>query len=361
MVSGYTDAHRAFLQGLLIRPFIDIEEGRELLAAIRSAQNGSEVAAESVLIKDVTDIIHSIQNAISPFDLEVRDMLDQEDGKRYYSLVNSSDDEIIRLATTHTADEISYFKRLLDDMFDANNTAHAEIMAIKSMRAISLNKNPPSERENRVVATQGAAGEETTQVIAGAGFGLTKQEAEDCLARFVNEGWLERDSAGYHFLSTRSLLELEPYLVATYNVEEEEENEDGTMAKVPKKLRIKSCHVCKYLHTIGQRCSNATCNIRIHNHCAERFFASNPTKICPGCQTEWNGDPVGPKAAKGAGGGRDAALRRARGRDSEGILPQRLSKATKRAIEKSKARRSTMFNDDQDDIAADEEPSEPSD
>ncbi|KAJ6262847.1 hypothetical protein Dda_1404 [Drechslerella dactyloides] len=359
MPPNYTNVHRAFLQGLLIRPFIDLEEGRELLALIKSADTGSEVSTESVSLKDVTDVIHTIQNAISPFDLEVRNMLDQEDGKRYYSLVNSSDDEIIRLATTHTPDEISFFKRLLDDMFDVNNTIHAEIMAIKGMRAISLNKNPPSERENRVVATQGANGEETTQVIAGAGIGLTKSEAEDCLARFVNEGWLERDGAGYHFLSTRSLLELEPYLLATYNVEEEEEHEDGTVTKGPMKLRIKSCYLCKYLHTIGQRCSDPACNLRMHNHCAEHYFSKNPTGKCPTCQAEWKGDPVGPKAARGGGGSGGAGLRRSRGRDSEGIQPQRLSKSAKIRIEKSKGRRSTMFDNDddsdEDDMNEDEE------
>ncbi|KAF3910450.1 hypothetical protein ABW20_dc0107450 [Dactylellina cionopaga] len=348
MGSTYTNLHRAFLQALLIRPFIDLEEGRELLAAIRSAETDSDVAANSISVKEVLAIIHTIQNAISPFHLDIRDMLDQEDGKRYYSLVNSADDEIIQFATTHSPDEISYFKRLLDEIFDTNNTLYAEIMAVKSMRAISLNKNPPSERENRVISTQGANGEENTQIIAGAGIGLTKQEAEDCLSRFVDEGWLERDAAGFHSLSTRALLELEQYLVDTYNVEEdEEEHEDGTVTKGPKKMRIKTCHVCRYLHTTGQRCSDINCNKRIHNPCAESFFAKAALK-CPDCGADWKGDPVGPRASKGfSTGGREAGLRRAKGRDSEGIMPQRLSKAAKRSIEKSKARSSMMFGGDE--------------
>ncbi|EPS38091.1 hypothetical protein H072_8184 [Dactylellina haptotyla CBS 200.50] len=343
MVGSYTNVHRTFLQALLIRPFIDIEEGQELLAAIASAESGTDVPANSITVKQVSDILHTIQNAISPFDLDLRDMLDQEDGKRYYSLINSADDEIIRFATTHTPDEISYFKRLLDEMFDTNNTRYAEIMAVTSVRAISLNKNPPAERENRVIATQGANGEEATQVFAGAGIGLTKLEAEDCLTRFVDEGWLERNSAGFHFLSTRALLELELYLNETYNVEEEEEHEDGTVTRGARKQRIKTCHVCKYIHTIGQRCSDVNCNLRIHNHCADEYFSKAALK-CPTCAADWKGDPVGPRAARGGGGGRDAGLRRAKGRDSEGILPQRLSKAVKKSIEKSKVRRSTMFN-----------------
>ncbi|KAK6518458.1 hypothetical protein TWF506_005612 [Arthrobotrys conoides] len=357
-MSVYSNIHRAFLQGLLIRPFIDVQEGRELLAAIKSAETGSDVSIESVSPKDFRAIIHTIQNTISSFDLDIREMPDQEDGNRCYALVNDSNDDIIRFATTHTPDEISYFKRLLDEMFDTSNTIYAEIMAVKSMRAISLNKNPPSERENQKVVVENANGEEERQTIAGAGIGLTKQEAEDCLTRFVDEGWLERDRAGYHFLSTRALLELERYLSDTYNVEEEEEQEDGSIKKGPRKLRIKHCGHCRYIHTIGQRCSDMHCGYRLHNHCAEARFSRLPRE-CETCKKEWTGEPVGPRAGTSAGAGGASGLRRAKGRDSEGVMPQRLSKAVKRSIEKSKGRRSTMFSDNDDEVDEDTEVATP--
>ncbi|KAK6347780.1 hypothetical protein TWF718_005606 [Orbilia javanica] len=352
----YSNAHRAFLQALLIRPFIDEQEGCELLAAIKSAEAGSDVPVGSVTVTELRAAIHTIQTAISGFDLDVREMPDQEDGNRCYALVNDANDDIIRFATTHTPDEISYFKRLLDEMFDTSNTIYAEIMAVKSMRAISLNKNPPSERENQEVIVEGADGQEERQTVAGAGVGLSKQEAEDCLTRFVDEGWLERDRAGYHFLSTRALLELERYLTETYNVEEEEEEEDGTIKRGPIKLRIKHCGYCKYIHTIGQRCSDMRCEYRLHNHCVEPKFGNSPRE-CGACKKEWTGDPVGPKAGTGAGGA--PGLRRARGRDSEGIMPQRLSKAVKRSIEKSKSRRSNMFGDNNDEVDEDAEAATP--
>ncbi|RVD85266.1 uncharacterized protein DFL_003592 [Arthrobotrys flagrans] len=356
-MSTHSNTHRAFLQALLIRPFIDIQEGRELLAAIKSAEAGSDVSVESVSAKDFRAVVHTIQNTISPFDLDIREMPDQEDGNHCYALVNDSNDDIIRFATTHTPDEISYFKRLLDEMFDTSNTIYAEIMAVKSMRAISLNKNPPSERENQEVIVENVNGEEERQTIAGAGIGLTKQEAEDCLTRFVDEGWLERDRAGYHFLSTRALLELERYLTDTYNVEEEEEQEDGSIKKGPKKLRIKHCGHCRYIHTIGQRCSDMHCDFRLHNHCAEVRFSRLPSRECGACKKEWTGVPVGPKAGTVASGA--SGLRRARGRDSEGVMPQRLSKAVKRSIEKSKGRRSTMFGDNDDEVDEDTEAATP--
>ncbi|KAF3939587.1 hypothetical protein ABW19_dt0201703 [Dactylella cylindrospora] len=349
MVGAYTNVHRAFLQGLLIRPYINIHDGKEMLAAIRSAETESEVSKDSITAKDVQNVLTGIIGAISHFDLELRDMLDQYDGERCWSVVNTADDEIIRFATTHTPDEISYFKRLLDEMFDTNNTPQAEVMAVKSMRALGLNRNPPAERESRTVATQGANGEENTQVVAGSGLGLTKSEAEEALAKFIDEGWLERDNAGYHYLSTRALLELELYLVETYNVEEEVEHEDGTVTRGTRKLKIKHCDVCKYIHTMGQRCSNLSCNIRIHTHCADNLFKRAPAE-CPECKSEWRGDPVGPEAGKGSGGGGAAGLRRSRGRDSEGVQPQRLSKAQMKKIEKSKGRKSNFLGEDDEEM-----------
>lgn len=89
----------------------------------------------------------------------------------------------MQIATSHTADEITFFKRVLDEMFDVNNTQSAEIMAVTSFQAMKLNKNPTSSQTQR--ATQG----EGTQTI---GAGLTKQGAEECLEAFVMEGWLDK-------------------------------------------------------------------------------------------------------------------------------------------------------------------------
>lgn len=115
--------------------------------------------------------------------------------------VNAQDDEIIRNSTQFSADEIAFFKRLLDSMFDKHNTREAEIMAIKSMEALTLCKNPQAEKPATQAVSQPQAGADTdgtshpaqgTQ-MSGPGMGLTKKEAEEALAKFQDLRWLDRD------------------------------------------------------------------------------------------------------------------------------------------------------------------------
>jgi len=189
--------------------------------------------------------------------------------------VNAQDDEIIRNSTQFSADEIAFFKRLLDAMFDKHNTREAEVMAIKGMEALTLCKNPQAEKPATQAVSQGRAGvgedgasqpAQGTQ-MSGPGMGLTKKEAEEALAKFQDLQWLDRDRwvtrfqrstlvnssanllirKGFYFLTTRSILELELYLLETYNVPEEvEEGEDPG----PPLTRIKHCNGCKYIQTI---------------------------------------------------------------------------------------------------------------
>ena len=64
-------------------------------------------------------------------------------------------------------------------MFETNNTREAEVMAIKSMDAVRLHKNPQSSSQ--------APGTQATQTNSG----LTMTGAESALNTFVDEGWLE--------------------------------------------------------------------------------------------------------------------------------------------------------------------------
>ena len=175
--------------------------------------------------------------AISPFDLEIRNTEHQISGKRTYSLINSTDNPLTQLATSYTADEISYLKRVLDFMFENNNTARKEIMAITSMDAVRLAKAPSdSSRESQQTGsavTQGSSGQSLTMV-----------QAQKVLDNLVLEGWFEKSAKGFYSLSPRALMELRGWLVDTYNdVEEEEEGETGI-------LKIKSCFSCKGIITV---------------------------------------------------------------------------------------------------------------
>ncbi|KAI9851263.1 MAG: hypothetical protein M1838_004097 [Thelocarpon superellum] len=285
----YEDSNRAFLQAFLARGTLTFEEAKPLLAAIFSAHEGRETAPAAVTEEDFNSFVAAANDAISPFDLAIRSGRSQHDRTRIFALVNTTSDPITQLATTHSADEISYLKRLLDAMFETYNTQRQEVLAIQSMPAVRLHKAPAdSSRETQNGgATQGSGGQ-----------GLSMIAAETMLQELVQEGWFEKSKAGFYSLSPRALIELKFYLVSTYNaVDEEDELEDDGGGGGERQERVKLCEACKEIVTVGQRCPNPECGCRLHNICTQGFFTVRRSEQCPRCNAEWTGrNYVGEKA-----------------------------------------------------------------
>lgn len=183
---------------------------------------------------DFNAYVSAANSAISPFDLEIRGTYHQISRARIYALINSTSDPITQLATVHTADEISYLKRLLDAMFETYNTPRHEVMAITSMQAVGLAKAPNLDRRQTQNGseTQGSAGQS-----------LTLMQAEKMLKTLVEEGWFEKSRKGFYGLSPRALMELRGWLLETYNDVEDEDDDEGRV------LKIKQCYACKDITT----------------------------------------------------------------------------------------------------------------
>jgi hypothetical protein len=291
----YNDGNRAFLQSFLARGTMKFEDGQKVLAAIFTVQEGGRVNPFSRDVtyispgketepKDVTQAdfdsyISAAVDAISPYDYEIRSTQHQTTKERIYALVNSVSDPLTQLATTRTPDEMSYIKRLLDAMFETYNTKRREVMAVSSMQAMETKVRKGGNRQSE--------GGEPTQATQSSDRGLTQIEAEKLLSNLVKETWFERSAEGYYTLSPRALLELRSWLVETYNDSDEPESWQ----------RIKFCEACKEIVTIGQRCTERECNVRLHNICTAAFWNSRPGKQCPKCKTAWTGKAfVGEKA-----------------------------------------------------------------
>ncbi|KAI9836100.1 MAG: hypothetical protein M1819_001716 [Sarea resinae] len=316
--SQYSDANRAFLQAFLARSTLTFKEAKPILAAIFTAHEDRATLTEDVTESDFNSFVIAANSALSPFDLEIRSTFPQDTSPsraRIYALVNTTSDPIMQLSTTHSADEISFVKRLLDAMFETYNTPRQEIMAITSMQAVRLHKAPAAGAQGRG-ETQGGS---TTQGSSGAG--LTMSQAEKTIKSLVEEGWLEKSRAGFYSLSPRALMELRAWLYETYNdLGGDDEDDDEEEPRVDK---IKVCWACKEIVTVGQRCSNRTCPCRIHDFCATNFFRAQRNEKCPICKKEWSGnDFVGERAVtttekwlqgrrrSGGGGGASTGERR---------------------------------------------------
>lgn len=152
--------------------------------------------------------------------------------ERVYALVNTTSDPLTQLATTYTVDEIGFIKRLLDAMFETNNTRISEAMVVSGIQATQLAK-ASGDANRREFGTQ--------QIKGGAAQSLSMPQAEAILRQLVDEGWMEKSRKGFYSLSPRGLMELRGWLVATYN----DEMDDGQRAD-----KIKFCAACREIITV---------------------------------------------------------------------------------------------------------------
>jgi non-structural maintenance of chromosomes element 1 len=236
--------------------------------------------------EDFKSYIDAASDILSPFDFEIRNAEHQVSKERFYAIVNSASDQLTQLATTRGPDEIAYIKRVLDAMFETHNTPRQEIMGVTGMEAIKLAK-PGGRNRQSVNGSRLEDDEEVSQVVDK---GLKPSEAESLLASLIAEGWFERSTEGWYTLTPRALMELKNWLVAAYNEGEAEAGGDEWQ-------RIKLCQACKNIITIGQRCSNLDCNVRLHDTCQAAFWVARREKKCPKCKKDWDGGRwVGEKA-----------------------------------------------------------------
>ncbi|KAK4196309.1 Nse1 non-SMC component of SMC5-6 complex-domain-containing protein [Triangularia verruculosa] len=294
--AGYNDLHRSFIQNLMARGTLTFKEGQRLLADLKSKTIFEPVDPEAITLDHFTEAIRTAREAIEPLDYDIRYMRDQVRDERVWVFYNTQSDPASQMATVHSAEEVAYIKRLLDAMFETYNTPRMEVMAVDEGQALRVSRPTRQSMANG----NGINGDDAEGSQA-ATRGLKHSEVLVLLSSLVAEGWLEKSRDGFYSLSTRSLVELWSWLVATYNDEEEDWQ------------HLKFCEACKEIVTYGQRCTNVDCTIRIHDICSDGFWRTRPDKKCPKCQTDWDGNNfVGERAvtsrsafqrSRGGGGG----------------------------------------------------------
>lgn len=223
------------------------------------------------------EFVSKINKSLDKLQLEFRHLHDEDTGKEIYALVNRMGDEIAQMATEYTPAEIAFFKAVVEQIMLAPRESFS-VSSLAALRELSAIK-PKSN--------------------------MTKTQAEVVLSSFVAKGWLLKSKRGRYSLSTRSLLELLPYLKSTYPEE------------------IVECTICMEIITRGVACFTANCKTRLHYHCFATYRRRQHS--CPSCSKEWPREakekplvPVGEDAAKdGDDGKRRVRLRSAEPSDDE--------------------------------------------
>jgi hypothetical protein len=271
----YNDSNRAFLQAFLARGTLTLAQAKPILAAIFTVSNPNEpTSTDDVTQEDFDSYISAAANALSPFDYEIRSTYHQITKERIWALVNTTSDAMTQLATTRSNEEVAFVKRILDAIFEGYNSKRMEVMAVTSMQALKAAK-APARRD------QEGSGNEGAEKVADKG--LTQTQAEQTLRSLVAEGWFEHSRNGFHSLSPRALLELRSWLVNSYNTADEDDDEEVEWQ------RIKFCEACKEIVTVGQRCAEPDCGVRLHDICADAYWRTHPARKCTRCGTDWLG------------------------------------------------------------------------
>ncbi|KAI0400679.1 Nse1 non-SMC component of SMC5-6 complex-domain-containing protein [Xylaria palmicola] len=317
-IGQYDDGNRAFLQAFLARGTMTFKESQRILADIFTAQQNEAVQPGQITQADFDSYVSAASAAVSPFDLEVRSAMHQMRRERVYALVNTTSDPMTQLATLHSPDEIAFVKRVIDAMFEKYNTPRMEALCLDEMQANKLRVPPPPPPENDgnddddgdEGGGRDAGGQQSQQPKA-----LKSSEVETVMRGMVDEAWFERSREGFYYLSMRALLELRSWLLESYN---DPDPEDGEWQ------RVKFCEACKDIVTIGQRCAERDCLVRLHDNCAEAFFRTRRGHTCPQCKTEWAGRHfVGPRAVT-----ETEAYQRGRRRSGKGARNSSLAEET---------------------------------
>ena len=221
--------------------------------------------------------------------------------------MNTTADALSQLATTRTADEIAFITRVLDAMFETNNSPTGrggkEVCAVSSMAAIKLCRPNGTESQRRARTSGVGVNGETPGPVKALGM----QDAEALLQSLVQEGWFEMVTApgerrpDWFILSPRALMELKGWLLSSYNEtadsapasEEDSDGEGGRGREL-----VKLCKACNEIVISGQRCAEKRCGARLHDACCGAMWRTQRNeKRCPVCSTEWTGeDFVGVRA-----------------------------------------------------------------
>jgi len=201
----------------------------------------------------LAEFVNTINIHIRPLHLEIKKIVNEVTEVHCYALANNAESDITRLSSDYSVNELEFFKKLVEAVVESEGGC------ISSTEALNLTED--LERK------------------------MTKKDAQDLLEKLEKSKWVFQDK-GQIYLSPRSILELDKYI------------QDQFPAMATK------CNLCNRLCITGKNCPR--CDVKLHNHCAARYFNGQSDNICPGkeCSVEWTDLPA-PKSSQAPRSGGD--------------------------------------------------------
>ncbi|XP_023148415.1 non-structural maintenance of chromosomes element 1 homolog isoform X1 [Amphiprion ocellaris] len=225
------DSHRRFLQTMMASGIID-ESGAKALHQHCCETHSTQYAPDRL-----DDFIDTINSKLQPMFMQIRKGMSEDNGHQHYALVNMVENDVTRMSSDYADNELELFKKTMDLIVGSEDGKASSTDILNSTDSMTTKK-------------------------------LKKSEIEHLLNRLVQDKWLS-EKRGEYTLSTRCIIEMEPYIRAMYQDQ------------------VKVCHICHAIAFQCQICENPTCGIKIHNPCVARYFKGRTEPRCPACEDFW--------------------------------------------------------------------------
>ncbi|XP_064170817.1 non-structural maintenance of chromosomes element 1 homolog isoform X1 [Anguilla rostrata] len=226
MARQMTDSHRRFLQTMMSNGVMESSKANALCLHFCRDQS---VPAQ------LDEFIGVINAELQPMFMHIRKGMCEDDGHQYYALVNMAETDITRMSSDYADNELELFRKTMDLIVDSERGRASSTDILNCADRLQTKK-------------------------------MKKKEVENLLDRLVQDKWLN-EKRGEYTLSTRCIIEMEPYIRNIYQD------------------LVKPCAICHSLAFQSQTCEN--CGVRIHLPCAAKFFKNNTDPRCPSCKDYW--------------------------------------------------------------------------
>ncbi|KAJ8253651.1 hypothetical protein COCON_G00202630 [Conger conger] len=232
-----TDHHRRFLQTMMSSGVMESSKANALYLNFCGDQSAPAQLDEFI------DVINA---QLQPMFMNIRKGTSEDNGLEYYALVNMAETDITRMSSDYADNELELFRKTMDLIVESERGAASSTDILNCGDRLQTKK-------------------------------MKKKDVENVLDRLVHDKWLN-EKHGEYTLSTRCVIEMEPYIRNMYQD------------------LVKPCAMCHSLAFQSQTCES--CDVRIHLPCAAKYFKNHADPQCPSCKEYWPHDiPVFPSVS----------------------------------------------------------------
>ncbi|XP_065889921.1 non-structural maintenance of chromosomes element 1 homolog [Dysidea avara] len=220
----WSDIHRMFLQVMMSRRVLSVQELRKVYGKLEPDES----------VRNLTTFLATVNENLEPLSMSIVEGKEEDTGRSYYALANTSPDAAAKLASDFTPAELEFFRKVVEMLVNSDTGSTESI----SLMNISIERK------------------------------LSKTDVQTLLKRLTKEKWLTFiEDTGHYAPGVRFILELRPFLRETFGDDD-----------------VFKCPVCSSLVIRGEVCTG--CSARIHLYCAEKLFNERTTATCPNCRSQ---------------------------------------------------------------------------